>query len=272
MAVWTVGQFNQEQAEGNSYVEPVTDGEVIMVIKKDTGIIDDSSFSFANPCLELSSGLEYERNYYLHVTIKRLNSNQTFNIKLAYKDASKKNTQQLKQVEISQYTGGEDSKNIEVELIFHPNEQFDRIIFELVRTEQDLEKHGDTYGRTPLIAFMELDKIVNKNPLTGGRPLSKIGVQSRPDLMMCINGEEIHLPRSGIFELRDGVIKITFFSVVKAGTLTNSSRQAVLNGQLDKIQSETPISSINFSQDSKTRTIDAYTLDYMYTTDETEGG
>jgi len=93
MAVWTVGQFNQEQAEGNSYVEPVTDGEVIMVIKKDTGIIDDSSFSFANPCLELSSGLEYERNYYLHVTIKRLNSNQTFNIKLAYKDASKKNTQ-----------------------------------------------------------------------------------------------------------------------------------------------------------------------------------
>ena len=68
----------------------------------------------------------------------------------------------------------------------------------------------------------------------------------------------MHMPRSGIFELRDGVITYDFFSVVKAATLNDSSD---LDTQLENGTTNVTFSTSGYP---KTRIIDAYTLDYMY--------
>jgi hypothetical protein len=43
--------------------------------------------------------------------------------------------------------------------------------------------------------------------------LQKIGVQSEPGLLMCINGEEIHVGQSGIYEPIKSV-PVTFIGFV----------------------------------------------------------
>lgn len=267
----TVGQFyeigGKESESTNSYMIPKTDGSLINIVRTDSGTVRDVALSFENPCLQFSQNLDSAKSYYLHIVIKRLKTDQTFNIRLAFSDSTKEVTQFLRKVDIVQMKT-ENQKNGEVEIVFQPNEAFDRIIFELERNIYDLESHvdpvtGETiYGRTPYIAAIEVSEIVNRTPVSV--PISKIGVQSRPDLMMCINGEEMHLPRSGIFELRDGIVKITFFSVVKAGTLKNASKIAEYEAQLNRVQSDPEMASINFTADDKDREIYSYTLDYMY--------
>lgn len=275
MSNQSIGQQAQQRVNSNNndYARLITNGTVKMVTKKDSGIIDVDSFSFENPCLSLPNKLDPTEHYYLHVIIKRLNTNQIFNIRLASSEAEDNNTQWLKQVKVVQQTSDADSnKNAEVEMIFTPTDNYDQIIFELVRTSEDLEEWTDPttgekrYGRKPLIAFIELSTVVNKNP-KNTIPLAKIGVQSHPDLMMCINGEEIHLPRSGIFELRDGIVNITFFSVVQASNIVNVPRLALLNEQLGRTYDSPGLKCENFTDEpneGRERQIDAFVLDYMY--------
>ena len=260
-----IGQEHFNHQNGNSYASFVNNTSAIQVQSQDSGN-NKISFSFADSGLRLTSGgstyFNMNNNYYLHAIVKRLSSVQIFNIKLLQVDSTGKvNTnvpeQQIKRIEV--VNKSENDKYVEVEIIFNPRgSDYNTISFELER------KQGIDTGTTPresIIAFVELSIINNKMPseLSSGISLSKIGVQSHPDLLMCINGEEIHMPRSGIFELRDGIIKVTFFSVVSAAILNDTTP---LDDQLNNETAQTE--TFSTSNYAKTRYIDGYTLDYMY--------
>lgn len=273
----TVGQQNQVKSDDSSgrFATAITDCSVKEVTVKDKSI-EDVELSFKSPCLELNNAtFQQNKSYYLHVRIKRLSSNQTFYITLTDKnDELNEKIQQIRTIRIAQLTQTEQEQSsynsvIDYELIFQPwDTGFQRIVFELKRGMEDLdpdEQHEGEWGRVPLIAFLELSEINNVIPVSS---IYKLGIQSRPHLITCINGEEIQVPNSGIFEMRDGIIVVNFFSVVCAGKIIDESIQQKLDRQeAGTKESESdfdPTKSISLTDVAKKRTIDSFTLDYLY--------
>lgn len=160
-------------------------------------------------------GLNSENNYYFHGKIQRmLDIEQTFDIKLVYAERDEnKDEQFIKTIVVA---AGQTSEWVDVEFIFNPLKNFNCILFELQRTQYDYI----TQDRSPKIAYQELSIIQNVLPNNilpdNQSTLIKLGIQSRPGLMMCINGEEIRACRTGIYEFKNGLITINFFSVVNA--------------------------------------------------------
>jgi hypothetical protein len=95
---------------------------------------------------------------------------------------------------------------------------------------------------------------------------------------MCINGEEIHTSRSGVFEIRNGIVPVNFFSVVNAAqentsavddwkTSINEQIEAIENSSMTVEQKEAAYANIQsrcFFGSSKKYAVDSFTLDYMY--------
>ena len=122
------------------------------------------------------------------------------------------------------------------------------------RTKDDLI--GGTGGRVAVIGFEEISLINNYTLDPNSNSFVKIGIQSRPGLMTCINGEEIRLPRSGIQEIRDGIIAIDFFSVVVAAKENGTDLEDQMNTD--------PTDCRVFLNTSKKRIVDKFTVDYIY--------
>ena len=276
---YNIGQENQVMGIDSSekYAEEIKSGTIQIqdnsADEEATGII---AFSFGDPYLKLNSSLETGIHYYVHAKVYRLPTVQQFDIKLINStDASLK--QYIKTATINMAVKPDEEEPrpnmdeyfADVEFIFTPLiDDFDGILFELKRNKDDMiydETTNMIIGRKPLIAFIEVSKIKDVKPVQ--KSLPKIGVQSRPSLMMCINGEEIHVSRTGIFELRDGIVPVTFFSVVNGATLENSTN---LDTQMNGVYDGNITNSIAFLSENKKRIIDSYTLDYLYQSSESE--
>lgn len=283
---YILNQFNQPMTKNTSV--STTENRVYMEVilggtakrRKnilDTGVSGLPLITFIDECVQFDSALAAGTNYYFHAKIKRMTSNQVFYVYLVkYDDTSGENskTQYLKTITIQ---GGNEKEWVDFELIFSPLIQFDCILFQLQRTIEDYQKNV----RYPVIVYEELSKINNiiTSKIKQGVGLIKIGVQSHPGLMMCINGEEIHVGRTGTYEVRNGIITVEFFSVVEAAIedyngnsplrLPDGTRATIeqyLNylASLDPIKESTITNSKCIFRNSKLRSIDAFTLDYMY--------
>lgn len=214
----------------------LVDSGVAITVKRDTEVGAGATGPFYDSGVKtlMKRGV----NYYFHAKVKRMDTVQTFNIKLINSDFLDK-TQKIKKFIVQE---GSENDWVDCEFIFTPAADFDTILFELVR---DNDTSG---GRTPVILYEELS-IIN-NILDPGLEAVKIGVQSQPGLMMCINGQEIRVGRSGIYELRNQALKITKFSVVAPAETT--------------ARISLPISSECIFHLAKIRVIPAFVLDYMY--------
>lgn len=175
----------------------------------------DTSLKFYDDCLVLEGGsFDTSKTYYFHGKIKRMrNTPQTFYIKLKYSTSTEIQ-------EVSQYiktvivANGDAREWVDVEFIFTPLLDFDALSFELQREARDYREET----RFAIIAYLELSEIqdleVNDNKTISSIHPKKIGVQSHPGLLMCINGEEIRIGNTGIYELKSGIITTDFFAVV----------------------------------------------------------
>ena len=155
---------------------------------------------------ENGGNFEAGRSYYIHALIKARKAVQEFNVKL------KKDTieQFIKTVTIGQGIGW-----VDVEFIFTPADTYKFLYFELKRTNEDYQK-GE---RIPQIIFQEISLINNTLPAILGAQnesanLIKLGIQTRPGFLMCLNKEEIRVGRTGIYEIKNGIILLNSFSVI----------------------------------------------------------
>lgn len=281
---YIIGQYNHNKASGDdaSFVTPITEGTVKRrETLGDIGLMDASLDPFEDECIT-GLNLEPSNYYYFRCQIKRTTEDQTFTIKLVNFDSMIiGNVEQfIKQVNIR---GGEREEWVSVEFLFHPIVQFDTILFQLKRTIEDFR----TMIRYPKIAYQQLSIINNIIPkqIAPNVSLLKVGVQSRPGFTLCINGEEMHTSRSGILEIKNGVILIDFFSAVNAAQETNTSLtdqnslagwEAYINEEIEIIEHSSmsssqkeaayrAINSKSFFGTTKKYEIDSFTLDYMYT-------
>ena len=275
---YVIGQYNHNSAslDDASFITPITTGTVARRINSgDAGVSGSSLNSFSDECIK-DLNLISSEYYYYRCQIKRMTSSQTFIIKLVnYADTVSGATEQfIKQITIQ---GGDREEWVNIEFIFHPILTFDTILFQLQRTIDDYR----VFARYPKIAYQQLGSINNiiNSKIGNNISLLKIGVQSHPGLTMCINGEEIHTSRSGIYEVKNGVIPVTFFSVTNPAienTTAVEDWKTNINQQIENIENDptlTPqqkenrykaINSECFFGTPKKYVIDAFTLDYMY--------
>lgn len=282
---YVLNQFNQITMDATSttssanqvYLTPILSGTAARrQTSIDKGVTPSSVVGvFYDECLRVSNVFNVGTNYYFHGKIKRLTRDQVFYIYLVdySPSAADKKTQYLKTITVQ---GGIDTEWVDVEFLFTPLANFNCILFQLQRT---IEDYRDNI-RYPTIVYEELDVINNiiTSKIKSGVELLKVGIQAHPGLMMCINGEEIYVGRTGIYELRNGVILVNFFSVVKAATenyngtnplkvdgqrVTIDEYLAYLAGLETKAGGDATNSQCIFGN-SKLRSIDAFTLDYMY--------
>lgn len=277
---YVIGQYNHNRnsEDDRTFIDLITSGTARRRDSRSDSGTGTTSALFQDECLQVGNLFPSEY-YYFRCYIKRLSTQQTFYIKLVnYDDTEVESVEQyIKTITVQ---GGNPDEWVSVEFIFHPIVQFDTVLFQLQRTLDDY-RSGTRY---PIIAYQELGIVKDLISLKIGNQVNllKIGVQSHPGLMMCINGEEIHASRSGIYELKNGTISVNFFSVVNAAKEEGNEMQTWMEGvnaQSILIEEEVEagiitreqasemyknILSTCFIGTSKIIEIDPFTLDYMY--------
>jgi hypothetical protein len=283
---YVLDQYNQKNVEvsdlSNTSIYMSSDFTGIPRRKQEnsdsgTTISSDALSLFYSECIQMDSALSAGNTFYLHVKIKRLVSAQRFYIYLCnytIDDNEEEKTQYVKTIDVQ---AGDPNTWADCEVVFSPLIDFDCILFQLQRTIDDYR----TATRYPRIIYEELSEVNNiiTTQIGYGTELVKIGVQSHPGLIMCINGEEIRVGRSGIYEIRNGIISVNSFSVLQAAEedpdgsnplRTKDGEVATLDEYLAEVAAESDAEGASATNsrcifsNSKLRGMDAFVLDYMY--------
>ena len=258
---FVVDQYNSNAAQSFDFMTPLLkNGSCTRVsLQEDMGLMGSQILnSFKEEAILIDEGILSGTHYYFHAKIKKISSVQTFYIYLANCDNDGKigdSQQYLKTVTVSPAKSGE-ADWMDIEFIFSPFASFNAIVFTMQRTAEDYAT-----PRYATIVYQELSKINNLLPSLGASSLYKIGVQSRPGFLMCINGEEIRIGRNGIYELRNGFVYTTFFSAVAAAKEPDNMDE-ILN-DIEEATSVQTVSKCIFNL-AKEHNIDAFSLDYLY--------
>ena len=213
-----------------------------------------------------TNNFDSTKNYYFHSKIKKTDNPQTFYIYLVKYSAVEVNEkkQYLKTVVID---SGLTSEWVDIEIVFTPYlDEFDCILFELQRGISDL---------TPTIVYEELDEINNimeKDQGLIGTRIVKMGVQAHPGLSMVINGENVHVGNTSIYEIKNNTIAVTSFSVVSAAieepTIVNPTTTANMSLEefLEYLADKT--GGYCIFNNSKKRSVNTFSIDYIYEEEE----
>lgn len=268
---YSLGQYNYVGQNVNFMtLLPASDFEVRRRPPEPAAGTQEESGTFHDECLYYGNKFKTNTFYYFHGKIKKWTTVQTFYIKLVnYNDTGDEATEQyIKTITIN---NSDKEEWADIEFCFAPAVEFDCLLFELVRTVEDWRN----LTRYPKIIYEEISVINNLigNTIQNTLSFIKLGVQSRPGFLMCINGEEIRTCRTGIYELKNGVLSINFFSAVAAaGENTDQIEiaereidalvaEAITEGSQEKLKA---ISSRALLGNKKAREIDNFTMDYMY--------
>lgn len=176
-------------------------------------------------------------NYYVKIEIERpvvivsennknRNSNQQFVLFLKNENQDEKSSQFLKSFYVPSIEGNarQEEKYVTLELIFNPSLTFSSLVLQMKRTGADyLEYHEEEgfYGRVAIIKkveFYTINNILNSIAVENNQESSsinfvKIGIQGPSGMLMCINGQEIRIWPSGIYEIKNGY-KVSFLGFI----------------------------------------------------------
>ena len=208
------GQFratqNKDYLKNSEYT--LNDKRVESSLSKGTFFIDKAIDLKPGSILQGRDGPQGTlKSYYLRVKIYKQEKNQAFNVELRNTGLLSDNSQTVGTIQVE--SGMPDDYSI-FEFVITPNENrnFDQIHFELGRNliDYELENPDGTFGRKVNLEVEKMAEINNLidilNPSIGNTgALRQIGVQSAPGLMMCINGEQIRVGRSGLYEIKNGL-------------------------------------------------------------------
>lgn len=229
-------QLRRSQLNNNDFLSPMS-YELNDIITKPA--ISSDNISFVDKVINLLGNSKLDsidekginKSYYLRVKIKQQQEEQKITIKLIKSDKiGEENEQKIETITVN---SGNDYSSFD--FIITPNSLYNKIKFELNRTQKDYITLNTTYteesldsdsflllsiyGRTMDITietFGEIKNLItNKiNPAIGYTGILKqIGVQGKPGLLMCINGEAIRVGRSGLYEINNGM-DITFINFI----------------------------------------------------------
>lgn len=160
-------------------------------------------------------------SYFLRYKVyKNADSEQLIKLHLTNTNKTTDNTQKLNQVVVPR---GDATEFVTFELVITPNATYNQINFILERLADEylsITPNPDgTFGRMMNIEIEYCEEIINiidtyLNPSINNKgQLKQIGIQGPPGTIMSIDGEEIRIGRSGIYEINNG-ITISFLGVI----------------------------------------------------------
>lgn len=263
---YILGQYNHNKEKQKNWIQCLKkeNCQFTMVYSK-AG--QDNLIPFEDTALQLVASSNGKNNvfilgqtYYCHCKIRREQEHQKITMKLINFinndiDANEEDENYEQYIKIINIQEG-NGQWVDIQFTFTPQgNDFNTILFNLARTNSD-------YVSTPrktMVICLELGVINNITdifPVNEGRLLLKIGVQSRPGLRMVINREEIYTGRTGVYEIKDGEIKINFISMIAPSIDINEE-------ELTSIIPNTN-AAILFDRVPEVRTFDSFTIDYIY--------
>ena len=219
------GQIRRPQISSYSRVLSYTQS-----FEKRKSEIPNTDIQFKDVILELTGDNQLiyinedgsqRRNYYLRFKVYKMwSGSQSITIQL--KNIITGTTQTLETISIDK--GDENDYSI-FDIVIPPNANYNQINFNLNRnlidynTDQEVREDG-TVGRITkieIVRFEEITNIINNlnASIENKGALKQIGVQGPPGLQMCIDGEQIRIGRSGLYEINNGVI-INFLGFIVA--------------------------------------------------------
>ena len=212
------GQFRSSQM--NSYSTTLQ----MEMDRQTTKRISSQDLYFYNICGNLSGNniVNNQDSYYLQFTVKeRMDSEQKFYLKLKNNTQSEDNEQLIE--EFSVPIGNGNLRYFEV--IFTPNATYSEILWDLQRTLLDYQLDDGRIMDINIIAFTKLINVISylKQNYSNMTYLTKIGIQGPPSLLTCINGEQIRIGKSGIYELNNDLIKITYVGFIPKSSTFSSN-------------------------------------------------
>lgn len=159
------------------------------------------------------------RSYFIQYKIyKQVDNEQIIDVKLTNTNKQSDNIQELKTIRVPQ---GNPTEFVTFDLVISPNSTYNQINFILNRISKDysIENSDGTYGRDINMEINHFDEIINiidtylSSEIENKKILKQIGIQGPPGMVMCIDGEEIRIGRSGIYEINNG-INISFLGFI----------------------------------------------------------
>lgn len=219
---YNIGQFRRT-SNINDYYEDISSDFVIQYFQERLSELTSTVF-FENAYYDFSNTgnkLNKQNYYYLNFSVKKINSIQNFYLKLknltqSDDDFSDNNEQIIAEFTVPQSTTENDWTNFEI--IIAPNKTYGQLYWDLRRTisndylsTSDLQV-GGAIGRKMTIVINQFAII--KNIVKDINKIVKIGVQGPPSLLMCINGEQIRIGKTGIFEINEDNVSISFVGFI----------------------------------------------------------
>lgn len=203
------GQFRKEQMAQSDYVKTIDKNTYTLtsITSKAEGfdvqfqdIAIKRSFSTADGALFLRfAATRFQRDTNVTVKLTRQNASALDN----------NNTQVIATILVPAGTTAEElATPVVFDIVITPNETYQQLVFAIDRDGQDFS--GTPRRWIPTQTFMidsfgSISNVISKLDIENLGRLKQIGVQSRPGLEMCIDGEMIRVGRSGIYEINYGV-------------------------------------------------------------------
>lgn len=220
--MYHIGQFRRPQLD--SYSTPLSMELGIQQLENMTS----GGVSFYNPCGNLSGDniINSQNYYYLRFGVqRRSDTEQIFYLKLRNLSETEDNEQVIDEFKVGRGTGIQ-----YFEVIISPNATYNQILWELYRTVYDysLSNPDGTQGRIMEIkedyTYTRLTNVLTflKSSYNDLEYLTKIGIQGPPSLLMCINGEQIRIGNTGIYEINRDDIHITSINFVPKNSALSS--------------------------------------------------
>ena len=211
---YSVGQLYKNQKSASA-----------LFTQKTSTLVTISDDNFNNPGVKFSDSSSFAPNvyYYIRFSIDKFylypsHNDQIIDLKFFRKLSD--NVAAQDDIEYIQtlpkvFGSTESGDKVYFEKIFSPLEEYPYLGFVL---------HRDSFDEsTPRQVTLEVDKIgiINNIKPNGNVPLTKIGLQAKPGSLFCINGEQIRVGKSGVYEINSG-IPITFFGTADNEIVNNS--------------------------------------------------
>lgn len=251
---------------------PLTDSNVETRVYRAGGFRD----SYVEYTVEDSGApaLQAGAHYYFHGAIK--NGSTTiagcyYNIKLVNKKSDDVNNDDERYQYIKSIYIAENKPLEDIEFIFTPIIDFTYILFEV----DDKKMGQNPLPENTCLGVYELSLINNAMVTKLGLedpsskkiyPILKAGLQSRPGYLFCINGTDIRLPHSGIYEVKNGIIVVDFFSAITPFTKdvlrTQSDEYIVVWENINNDRRDIAFTT-KFTVGNR-RITGGFTIDYLY--------
>lgn len=194
---YKVKQFKRNQLPVNNYlkiIEEFSNENNYSRTGRETVITE--SLKVKDSSIKMPEGMKLEKGKNYYFTFKS-NEFESYKVKLINTDTQASMTIKTIQSGYSRQ-----------EVIFCPNDNYNLIVFELIRNltnANNLTRVGlrlDTL-QSEIFKLYELTNILTTSTFSDVPYIKKFGLQGPPGLVFCMNGEEMRLGKSGIYEVED---------------------------------------------------------------------